>query len=51
MTELAVAKELGMTLVQLREAMTPEELWLWAAFFQLQNEEQKAEMEKARRRR
>ena len=40
-----------MTLVQLREAMTPDELWLWAAFFQLQSEEEKAAIEKAKRRR
>jgi len=46
-----IAKELGMTLVQLREAMTPEELWVWAAFFQLRHEEEQAAAEKARRRR
>jgi len=46
-----IAKELGMTLVQLREAMTAEELWLWAAFFQLRSEEEKAAMDKAKRRR
>lgn len=39
-----------MTLVQLREAMTPEELWLWIAFFQLRSEEEQAAMDKARRR-
>ena len=40
-----------MTLVQLREAMTPEELWLWHAFLGLQRDEDEKAMEKARRRR
>ena len=51
MAELVVAKELHMTLGQLREAMTPEELWLWHAFMTLQHEENQKAMEKARRRR
>jgi hypothetical protein len=46
-----IAKELHMTLVQLREAMTPEELFIWHAFLTLQQEEQQKAMEKARRRR
>ena len=33
--ELHVAKELGMTLTQLRREMTYEELWLWVAYFGL----------------
>jgi len=48
---LIVAKELSLTLVQLREAMTPQELWLWHAFFELQNEEQTKAMKKAQARR
>ena len=40
-----------MTLGQLREAMTPAELWLWHAFMTLQQEENQKAMEKARRRR
>jgi hypothetical protein len=40
-----------MTLVQLREAMTPEELWIWHAFLQLKADEEKAAIEKSRRRR
>ena len=40
-----------MTLVPLREAMTPEELWLWHAFLGLQRDEDEKAMEKARRRR
>jgi len=39
-----------MTLGQLRREMTYEEVWLWAAFFNLQSEEQDAAMKKARRR-
>ena len=40
-----------MTLVQLREVMTPAELFLWHAFFSLQSDEREKAMEKARRRR
>ena len=40
-----------MTLVQLRENMTPEELILWHAFFTLHREEEQKQMDKARRRR
>ena len=46
-----MAKELHMTLGQLRDAMTPEELWLWHGFFQLQRDEEQKAMEKAQRRR
>ncbi len=38
-----------MTLVQLREAMTPAELWLWHAFFNLQRDEQEKAMKAAAR--
>ena len=38
-----------MTLGQLREAMTPEELVLWHAFITLQNEEQEKALNKAKR--
>ena len=51
LAELVVAKELHMTLGQLRDAMTPAELWLWHAFMTLQQEENQKAMEKARRRR
>ena len=40
-----------MTLGQLREQMTPAELWLWHAFYALQRDEHEKQMEKARRRR
>ena len=35
-----LAKELGMTLSQLTENMTVEELVGWAAFFEVKNEEE-----------
>ena len=38
-----------MTLGQMREAMTPEELILWHAFITIQNEEQQKAMDKAKR--
>ena len=51
LAELIVAKELHMTLGQLREAMTEAELWLWHAFFMVQREEQEKAMEETRRKR
>ena len=39
--ELHVAKELGMTLTQLRSEMTYEELWLWVTYFGLMNDSKK----------
>lgn len=38
-----------MTLGQMREAMTPEELFLWHAFFTMQNEDQQKASDRARR--
>lgn len=49
--ELGIAKELGYTLSELREKMLPEELWLWAAYFQIQQEEQQASLKRSQRRR
>ena len=49
LAELVIAKELHMTLVQLREAMTLEELWLWHAFLSLRQDEEAKALEKARR--
>jgi hypothetical protein len=46
-----VAKELGMTLGDLRSRMTPEELLGWSAYFSYVNEEHEKQMEEARRRR
>ena len=51
MLQFGVAKELGMTLGEIRAKMTVEELLGWSAYFQILNEDQKAEMEKAKRRR
>ena len=50
LAELHVAKELGMTLGQLRREMTEEELVLWVVYFNLQHEEHEEAMKKARRR-
>jgi len=51
MLQFGVAKDLGMTLSQVRAAMTPEELLGWSAYFKVINDEQQKEMDKARRRR
>ena len=51
LAELHVAKELGMTLGQLREQMTYQEVWLWCAYFGLMNDQQEEAMKKAQRRR
>jgi hypothetical protein len=51
MLQFGVAKELGMSLTEVRATMTPEELIGWSAYFQVLNEDQQKEMDKARRRR
>ena len=51
MLQFGVAKELGMTLSQVRATMTPEELIGWSAYFKVINEDQEKEMEKIKRRR
>jgi hypothetical protein len=51
MLQFGVAKELGMSLSEVRNTMTPEELIGWSAYFQILNEDQEKQMEKARRRR
>ena len=50
MLQFGVAKELGKSLVEVRN-MTMEELVCWSAYFQVINEEQEKEFEKAKRRR
>ena len=50
MLQFAVAKELGKSLVEVR-GMTIHELIGWSAYFQILNEEQEKEFEKAKRRR
>jgi hypothetical protein len=44
-----VAKELGLTLRQLRREMTYEEVTLWLVYFQCMNDQQEEAMRKARR--
>jgi len=51
MLQFGVAKELGMSLTEVRTTMTPEELIGWSAYFQVLNEDQEKELEKSRRRR
>jgi hypothetical protein len=43
-----LATELGMTLSQLTERLTQEELVGWAAFYELKSEEQQAVMDRSR---
>ena len=50
MLQFGVAKELGKSLEEVR-SMTLEELIGWSAYFQVINEEQEKEFEKAKRRR
>lgn len=51
MLSFGVAKELGMTIQQLHENVTMEELLGWSCYFSILNQEQEAEMQKARRKR
>jgi hypothetical protein len=46
---MMVAKELGMSLTQLRHEMKPQELWLWLLFFDFQATRQQEAMKKASR--
>nr|AFX83774.1 phage tail protein [uncultured Mediterranean phage MEDS1 group]BAR22042.1 phage tail protein [uncultured Mediterranean phage uvMED]BAR22055.1 phage tail protein [uncultured Mediterranean phage uvMED]BAR22070.1 phage tail protein [uncultured Mediterranean phage uvMED]BAR22125.1 phage tail protein [uncultured Mediterranean phage uvMED] len=50
MLQFGIAKELGKTLKEVRD-MTLDELIGWSAYFQVINEEQEKEFEKARRKR
>ena len=50
MLQFSVAKELGKTLSEVRN-MTSDELIGWSSYFQVINEEQEKEFEKAKRRR
>jgi len=49
MGELFIAKELHMSLGELREKMTPEELHLWHAFIVLQRQEENEATRRANR--
>jgi len=51
MLQFGVAKELGMSLSEVRATMTPQELIGWSAYFKVLNDEQQKEMDKAKRRR
>ena len=51
MLQFGVAKELGMSLSQVRSTMTPEELLGWSAYFSVLNEDQEKATEKDKRRR
>ena len=51
MLQFGVAKELGMTLSEVRATMTPQELIGWSAYFKVLNDDQEKAMEKAKRRR
>jgi hypothetical protein len=46
--QLGVAKELGYTLARLNQEVTLEELLMWSAYFELQNEEQERQMKRRR---
>jgi hypothetical protein len=51
MLQFGVAKELGLTLSQVRSTMTAEELLGWSAYFVILNEDQEKAIEDAKRRR
>ena len=51
MLQFGVAKELGMSLSQVRATMTPEALLGWSAYIFVIYDEQQKVLEKARRRR
>ena len=49
MLQFGIAKELGMSLAQVRQ-MTLEEVIGWSAYFQILNEDQEKEINKSKRR-
>lgn len=49
--ELVVAEKLGKTLVELREQMTADELLLWCMFYEIRSDQEKKQLEDAKRRR
>ncbi len=51
MLQYGVAKELGMTLQQLNENISLEELLGWSAYFSILNKQQDEAMKASRRRR
>jgi hypothetical protein len=51
MLQFGIAKELGLTLTEVRTTMTVEEILGWSAYFQVLNEDQEKAMADAKRRR
>ena len=51
MLQFGVAKELGLSLTTVRTTFTAEELLGCSAYFQILNEDQQKEIDKAKRRR
>ena len=49
LTQMFVAKELGMSLGQLQREMTQDELNLWVMFFEYQQEQQEKAIKRAGR--
>ena len=46
---MIVAEKLGYTLQELGDRITPEELILWSAFYQIRQEEEEKVLKKARK--
>jgi hypothetical protein len=51
MFQLSLAEELKLTLSELKEKVTDEELMLWSLYFNIKNRRHQQELEKAKRRR
>ena len=51
MLQFIVAEKLGLTLAELQERMTVEELVGWSCYLEIKHDHEQAAMEKARRRR
>lgn len=49
--ELVVAEKLGKTLVELREQITEDELMLWIMFYEIRADQEKKQLEQAKKRR
>jgi hypothetical protein len=49
--QMQLAEELKMTLSDLKEKVTEEEMILWQLYYSIKSRKQKEEMEKAKRRR
>ena len=51
MLQFVVAEKLGLTLAELQERMTLEELIGWSCYLEIKHDQEKAAYEKTRRRR